>query len=138
MREFNVERSIAAPPERVWDVLTDARKLGSGAFGITRLDGNIVKGGKIKLWSSASPARAFPLRVVELEPYKSMVWRGGMPLGLFTGTRTFALSPANGGTRFRVQEVYEGLMTELIWRSMPDLNPSFEQFAAALASSVEG
>jgi hypothetical protein len=137
MREFKVERSIGASPERVWRILADARTLGSGAFGITRIDGEIVKGGKLKLWSSASPGRAFPLTVVEMEPNRSMVWKGGMPLGLFTGIRTFTLSPNGGGTQFHMREVYEGPMTELIWKSMPDLNPSFEQFATALKSLAE-
>jgi len=137
MREFKVQRSIGATPERVWKTLTDARKLGSGAFGITRIEGEIVKGGKLKLWSSASPGRAFPLTVVEMDPNRSMVWKGGMPLGLFTGTRTFTLTPNGAGTQFQMREVYDGPMTELIWKSMPDLNPSFEQFATALASSAE-
>lgn len=137
MREFKVERSIGASPGRVWKILTDARALGSGAFGIKRLEGEIVKGGKLKLWSSASPGRAFPLTVVEMDQNRSMVWKGGMPLGLFTGTRTFTLTPSGAGTRFQIREVYEGPMTEFIWKSMPDLNPSFEQFARALASSAE-
>jgi hypothetical protein len=137
MRELKVERHINASPGRVWRILTDTRTLGSGAFGITRIEGDIVKGGKLKLWSSASPGRAFPLTVAEMEPGRSMVWKGGMPLGLFTGTRTFTLSPTSGGTHFRMREAYEGPMTELIWKSMPDLNPSFELFGTALTSLAE-
>ena len=53
-----------------------------------------------------------------------------MPLGLFRGVRTFTLAPeANGTTRFHMREEYTGPMLPLIWRSMPDLGPSFEQFA---------
>lgn len=137
MREFNVERSIAAPPERVWKILTDARTLGSGSFGITRIEGEIVKGGQLKLWSSAAPGRAFTLTVAEMVPNRLMVWKGGMPLGLFTGTRTFTLTSRGGGTKFQMREVYEGLMTGLIWKSMPDLGRSFAQFATALASRAE-
>ena len=60
-----------------------------------------------------------------------------MPFGLFTGTRSFALTPEATGTRFVMREVYSGPMTGLIWPSMPDLTPSFEQFAAALADKAE-
>jgi hypothetical protein len=34
-----------------------------------------------------------------------MVWVGGMPLGLFKGTRTFTLAPGQGGaTQFTMRE----------------------------------
>jgi hypothetical protein len=137
MHEFDVQRTIKAPPEKVWKVLVDAGRIADGSFGITRLEGNIAKGERLKLWSTASPNRAFSLTVSEMQPHRAMVWRGGMPFGLFTGTRTFTLSPAGDGTQFRMREVYEGPMTGLIWKSMPDLNPSFRQFADALAAAAE-
>jgi hypothetical protein len=63
-----------------------------------------------------------------------MVWSGGMPLGLFKGVPTFRLQPEDGATRFTMREGYSGPMLPLIWRSMPDLGPSFEQFAQGLES----
>ena len=61
-----------------------------------------------------------------------------MPLGLFRGVRTFALTPEDGGaTRFTMREEYSGPMLPLIWRSMPDLQPSFDQFAAGLKARAE-
>jgi hypothetical protein len=137
MHEFAVERIINAPPERIWKVLVDARALASGAFGIIRLEGRIALGEQLKLWSVVSPKRAFPLKVTGFDTNRSMVWSGGMPFGLFTGTRTFTLTPDGQGTRFAMREVYTGAMTGLIWSSIPDLTPSFEQFAVALAASVE-
>lgn len=137
MREFDVQRRIDAPPDRIWNVLTNARQLASGPFGIIRLEGEIAVGGRLRLWSSVSPNRAFPLTVVSLEKNRTMVWRGGMPFGLFIGTRSFTLVPNGAGTQFRMREVYEGPMAALIWRSMPDLGPSFAMFADALAKAVE-
>ncbi len=66
-----------------------------------------------------------------------MTWAGGMPLGLFKGVRTFALTPEDGTTRFTMREEYSGPMLPLIWRSMPDLQPSFDQFAAGLKARAE-
>jgi hypothetical protein len=67
-----------------------------------------------------------------------MVWSGGMPLGLFRGVRTYSLTPgADGTTRFHVREEYTGPMLPLIWRSMPDLQPSFDEFAAGLKRRAE-
>lgn len=137
MRQFEVERHLNAPPDRIWNVLVDKNTLASGPFGILRIEGRIGMGEKLKLWSAVSPDRAFPLTVTAMQPHRAMTWKGGMPLGLFTGTRTFTLSPDGAGTRFRMREVYDGPMAALIWKSMPDLNPSFRQFADALAAAVE-
>jgi hypothetical protein len=76
--------------------------------------------------------------VGDFEAEKSMTWTGGMPLGLFTGVRTFTLEPADGDcTRFSMREEYHGPMVPVIWRSMPDLQPSFDQFAAGLKERSE-
>jgi hypothetical protein len=67
-----------------------------------------------------------------------MTWTGGMPLGLFKGVRTFTLTPdGDGKTRFHAREEFTGVMLPLIWRSMPDLAPSFEQFAQGLKQRAE-
>jgi len=67
-----------------------------------------------------------------------MTWAGGMPLGLFNGVRTFTLTrDESGPTRFHMREEYTGPLLALIWRSMPDLGPSFEQFAAGLKARAE-
>ena len=52
--------------------------------------------------------------------------------------RTFTLTAEGGATRFDMREEYSGPMLPLIWRSMPDLQPSFDQFANGLKSRVEG
>ena len=36
-----------------------------------------------------------------------------------------------------MREEYSGLMLPLIWKSIPDLNPSFEKFAAGLKRLAE-
>jgi hypothetical protein len=67
-----------------------------------------------------------------------MVWSGGMPLGLFTGTRTFTLTPrSDGSTEFTMREEFRGLLAPLIGRSIPDLQPAFDAFAAALKREAE-
>jgi hypothetical protein len=60
-----------------------------------------------------------------------------MPLGLFRGVRTYTLAPVGAGTTFHMREEYTGPLLGLIWRSMPDLQPSFDRFAAGLKGRVE-
>ena len=52
--------------------------------------------------------------------------------------RTFTLSPQGNATRFTVREQYTGpLLLPMIWRSMPDLGPSFQKFATGLKRRAE-
>jgi hypothetical protein len=137
MKRFEVRRTIAAPPDRVWAHLTDAPGLVAGGLGIERLDGTIAPGAALKVWSAANPGRAFALRVTEFAPPRCMVWSGGMPLGLFTGVRQFTLTPTAAGTEFHMREEFSGLLSPLIAGSIPDLQPSFEQFADGLRRLCE-
>jgi hypothetical protein len=67
-----------------------------------------------------------------------MVWSGGMPLGLFKGVRTYTLSPQGiGVTKFNIREEYTGPMLPMIWRSIPNLGPSFTQFANGVKQRAE-
>ena len=62
----------------------------------------------------------------------AMGWNNGM------GVRTFTLAPGTDGTtRFTMREEYTGPLLPLIWRSMPDLGPSFRQFATGLKQRAE-
>ncbi len=51
--------------------------------------------------------------------------------------RTYMLTPKGGGVEFAMREVFSGLMAPLITRSIPDLQPSFDEFAAALKRRAE-
>lgn len=138
MKFYEVRRVIAAQPATLWAIISDAKALQDGDFGIQRIEGDIFANARIKLWAEISPKRAFSLRVTEFEPHRRMVWRSGMPFGLFTGERQFNLQEVEGGTEFHVREEFSGLMLGLIWKSMPDLQPSFDQFANALQEQAKG
>jgi hypothetical protein len=135
---FEVKRSISASPETVWPILTNRQRLIDGGFGILRLEGEIRPGSKIKLWSEASPGRAFSLRVSSFTAPSLMVWESGMPFGLFKGVRRFVIEGAGNGCNFHMREDYTGPLAGMIGKSIPDLTPSFEKFADALKSHAEG
>lgn len=137
MKSYDAEATIEAPPETVWAILTDAPAYADWDSGVQRVEGTIAPGEKIKVVSEANPGRAFPVKVTAFEPARAMTWSGGMPLGLFKGVRTFSLTPNGATTRFTMREEYSGPMLGLIWRSMPDLGPSFEQFARGLKQRAE-
>lgn len=139
VKSYQASSTIAARPEEIWAILTDGENLSRWDSGVERVEGRIAPGQTIKVYVKVSPGRAFPVKVTEFTPPSRMVWSGGMPLGLFKGVRTYTLSPqSNGTTQFLMREEYTGPMLPMIWRSMPDLGPSFTQFANGLKRRAEG
>src|SRR3954452_1306052 len=136
MHAYEATTDIAAPPDAVWAVVADGGRWPEWAE--VRIEGEIAPGAKLKVRADANPQRAFPVEVTEWHPPRRMVWSGGMPLGLFRGVRTFTLEAAVERTRFRLREEYTGPLLPLIWRTMPDLQPSFDAFVAGLRARVEG
>jgi hypothetical protein len=137
MKSYEAMTTINAPPEKVWDILVDATKYSAWDSGVEKVEGDIKPGNTIKVYSKAAPGQAFPVKVAEFIPPYKMVWSGGMPLGLFKGVRTFTINAAGEGTSFRMREEFTGPMLPLIWKSMPDLGPSFQQFANGIKARAE-
>ncbi|MDQ2896888.1 MAG: SRPBCC domain-containing protein [Actinomycetota bacterium] len=138
MKFYEATADIQAAPETIWAVPIDGPGLSRWDSGVERVDGAIAPGQKITVHVKANPGRAFPVTVTAFDPGRRMVWSGGMPLGLFSGVRTYTIDPlGNGANRFTMREEYRGPLLPMIWRSIPDLGPSFEQFATGLKREAE-
>ena len=138
MRSFATRIAIAAPADTVWALLTDAPGYPVWNPTVQSIDGTIAPDQKITVHATINPGKAFPVRVAEFVPGKRMVWRGGMPFGLFVGERTYTLDEQSGGVvAFAMREEYRGMMAGLITKSIPDLQPAFDEFAAALKARAE-
>ncbi len=132
---YAVGRTIDAPPEVVWGILTDAPGYTKWNSTITSLDGTIAFGERIELVSKISK-RTFKLEVSTFEPPRTMVWSDGGKT--FLGVRTFTLAPtATGGTDFTMKEVFTGSMMKMIAPKLPDFGPDFEAFARDLEAEAE-
>ncbi|BBM84561.1 SRPBCC domain-containing protein [Candidatus Uabimicrobium amorphum] len=137
MKRYSVSKIIQASPEKIWRILTNIDDYPNWNPGVNKIEGSLKPGKKIKIFAKISPNRAFPAKVTTLEPCKKMIWTGGAPLKfMFKGERTFTLVPQeNGITKFDMQEVFSGVMSPLI--PIPDLTPSFQEFAEALKVKAE-
>jgi hypothetical protein len=136
--EYRASASIEADPDTIWSILTDASAYPDWDSGVEKIEGTIAPGERIKVYSELDPGRGYPIKVVEFEPGRSMTWKGGMPLGLFKGLRTYDLAPeANGAVRFTMVERFSGPLLPLVGRSLPDFGPSFEKFAKGLKERAE-
>jgi hypothetical protein len=138
MKHYEAAADIDASPDAIWAVLTDGKSYADWDSGLIELEGTVAPGEKLKLRPEVNPKRTFPVKVTEFDAPRHMTWTGGMPLGLFKGVRTFTLAASDDGpTHFTMREEYSGPMLPLIWRSMPDLGPSFDQFARGLKERAE-
>lgn len=138
MKFYEASAMIDAEPEAVWAILVDGPAYAGWESGVVRVEGSISPGETIKVVSEANPDRTFPVKVTAWEPGRRMEWSGGMPLGLFRGVRNFTLTPGDAGTtQFKVREEYTGPLLGMIWKSIPDLGPSFDKFASGLKRRVE-
>jgi uncharacterized protein YndB with AHSA1/START domain len=142
MLAFESSSTISAAPEAVWAVLIDGGAWPSWDSGVanvdgTNLDGTVALGKTLKIQSQVAPGRTFPVKVTTVSEPTSLVFTGGMPLGLFKGVRTYTLTPKGTSTVFTMREEYTGPLSGSIGKSIPDLNPSFVQFANGLKARVE-
>jgi hypothetical protein len=138
MKSFATQIEIQAPVDKIWRILADLPKWAQWNSTVERTAGTIEIGSKVTVFIRHSPGRAFPLRVTELNAPRRMVWAGGMPLGLFKGTRAYELAASTAATTvFSMREHYTGPLAGLIGKSIPDLQPAFDEFAQCLKREAE-
>lgn len=134
---YSVSRTICAPAETIWDLLTDASGYRAWNKAILSIAGTIALGSTIKLVSVVNPKRAFKLTVVSMDAPRQMIWADGMPLGLFKGTRTYLIESVGATSTFSMTEEFTGLLAPLITKSIPDMTDSFNIFADGLKVAAE-
>jgi hypothetical protein len=138
MRSFATSITIHARPETIWALLTDAAGYPRWNSTVEKIEGQIGAGERVTVYAKATSGRGFPLRVTAFAPPQRMVWTGCMPFGLFTGTRSYTLTPTSeDAVEFAMREEFSGLLAPLIARSIPDLQPTFDAFAADLKRHAE-
>ncbi len=135
---YTVAVDIAAPKEKVWATLTDVDGYGKWNTTLVSIKGDIAAGGEVEMVPKIAPDQTFSVKVSEFKANERMVWEDGMPMGFFSGVRTYTLAEGkNGSTRFVMSEVFSGGMLGMIKGSLPDFKPAFESFAADLKKEVE-
>ena len=99
----SVAVNIRAKPESIWSLLTDAEGFPRWNSTVTRIEGDIREGERLRL-SVPGTNRTFTPRVSGVVPNERMTWTGGFN-PLFKGVRTFKLKLcSDGSTDFVMQE----------------------------------
>src|SRR6185436_8129923 len=131
-----VEVNIRARAEGIWALLTDAKASPRWNSTVTRVEGQIREGERLRLHVPGTE-RTFTPKVSGVVPDERMTWTGGFS-PVFKGVRTFELKPcADGSTEFVMEERFSGLMLPFVRGSMPDFGPVFARYATDLKHAAE-
>lgn len=121
MKSIRTDIHIEAPPERVWQILTDFARYPAWNPLIPRAEGDVREGSRltVRIELPDGPGMTIRPTLVRVEPNRALAWKGGLLVPkLFDGEHLFELHPADGGTRFVQRENFGGLLVPLVWGSL--------------------
>jgi hypothetical protein len=140
--ELRTSIDIAAPPERVWQVLTELAAYPEWNPFIVRAEGSVAVGERLSLRMQPVGARRVTVRptVVEATPGRRLRWLGrfGFP-GVFDAEHSFTISGRTGdGVQLVQEEQFRGVLARLMSRSLNRHTlPAFRAMNQALEERVE-
>lgn len=139
--ELRTEVEIDAPPERVWDVLTDFDAYREWNPFITEVRGNLEPGERLRVELSYADGRntRFRSSVLAVKPGEELRWVAKFWFkGLFDSEHFFQLLALDDGrTRLVQGENFSGLFVKLAANTFTQTGRGFVGMNAALKRRVE-
>ena len=135
--------SIAAPPSRVWSVLTDFDAYPQWNRVIPQMRGDLRAGGKVsfRIVIEKTPTLRFTATLVRCVPERELAWRGGAPIvpSLAWGEHYFRLEPEGDGTLLTHGERFGGLLALIMMGPAHGRTTrTYDALNASLKSRAEG
>jgi hypothetical protein len=141
MRELRRAIEIDAPPERVWEVVTDFAAYPEWNPFIRRISGHLREGARLEVRIEPPGARATTFRptVRAVEANRELRWLGRLFVpGIFDGEHSLRIEPLNGGrSRFVQSERFSGLLVGLVKGTLAKTEAGFEQMNIAFKARLE-
>ncbi len=142
MREVQSEIEIDAPPERVWEVLTDFEAYPDWNPFMRYMRGDLREGGKFETRIEPPEGRGMTFKptITRVDPPRELRWLGRMMLPrIADGEHAFELHPLDGGrTRLVQREQFRGVLVPILWRMMGKRTEAgFEAMNEALKARAE-
>jgi hypothetical protein len=134
---FETEIMIPAPPESVWDVITDSDAYAEWSVFIEGISGPLEEGETIEvaLNSASADYMTFEPTLLVVRPNEELRWLGRVIMpNVFDGEHYFILESVPGGTRFVHGERFDGILIPFF--DMDVFEADFERFNAALKARV--
>lgn len=140
MKTIEHSMEIAAPPEVVWDVLTDVDAYPQWNPFLAMDRAPTAVGQKLRI--TVRPGRrsmTFRPTVTVFEHLIEISWLGRFLVrGLVDGAHTLHIDPTeDGGTRFQQRETFGGVLVPLLSSMLSDTHAGFAAMNTALAARAE-
>lgn len=142
MKQIETSIDIDAPPQKVWDILTDFNAYGRWNPFIPEISGEPTEG-KTLVVTISPPGKnemTFKPRVRTAYPPREFAWLGHLFMpGLFDGEHRFLIEETKDGkTRFTQREEFRGMLVGMAWKGLePSTRKGFEEMNAALKMRAE-
>jgi hypothetical protein len=132
---------IQAPPERVWQILTDFPSFPDWNPFIRKVIGDAQEGATLEINIELSTKRSMTFRpkVLTAEPGRELRWLGRLFMpGLFDGEHVFTIEPVDEKrVRFTQREEFTGLLVPALiarleegtWRGFREMNKALKDRA---------
>ena len=141
MKRIATTIDIAAPPTRVWSILTDFPAHAQWNPFITAISGGLERGGRLSITVSSPDGKgmSFKPTLLAVQPNIELRWLGRLVLpGLFDGEHYFLLDPTPEGTRFTHGENFSGLLVGVMGaKAFARIERGFEAMNQALKARAE-
>ena len=141
MRELRAEIEIAAPPERVWQVLSDFGAYPEWNPFIRSIVGDAEVGSRLSVRIEPPGARGMTFKptVRAVAPSRELRWLGRLLIpGLFDGEHRLAIEPLDGGrSKFVQSERFSGLLVGLFAKTVAATERGFGEMNVALKRRAE-
>jgi hypothetical protein len=137
-KELYTEIEIDAPPEKLWQVLTDFRSFPEWNPFIRQITGLPKEGEKLNVHLKPIKGRemTFKPTVMKSIPNHEFRWLGKIPG--FHGEHIFEIKSNKKGVKFIQREVFTGFLVPFVGKKVVrDTHPAFEKMNRALKMRVE-
>jgi hypothetical protein len=132
---------IAAPPETVWNILTDLEAYSDWNPFIVSAEGNVAIGERLtnRMQQPGSKAMTLKPTVTAAEPGQKFEWLGHLIVpGIFAGRHRFELDATETGTRVVHSEHFNGVLVRFMPKMVDNgTRQGFEEMNAALKTRAE-
>ncbi len=142
MQEITTEIEIAAPPEKVWAILTDFNNWNKWNTTITKTSGDAALGSQLNIsmrGHDGKDSNSYSPVITKLEAPKLLRWRAKMLAEfLFSNEKIVELKATDAGTKVIHKETFEGLMVKMFWSKMESgVPPILNKMNKALKETAE-
>ena len=142
MKEVFTDIEIQAPPDRVWQVLTDFACYPKWNPFIRRISGQPREGKRLRVYIEppGTKGRTFRPKILKAEPKRELRWLGRLLIpGLFDGDHIFTIEQIGSErVRFVQREIFSGLLVSFLLKGRDmKIRLGFEQMNQALKLRAE-